>query len=135
MMRHLAGETEGQISNGQKGLTLIELLIVVAILGITAAVVVPNMGAFLSFGWVNAANTEAESVKTASLAYYAEYGAYPGNSTALAGFVEGDLTGSYTMCTEHGWLVNASGNWIDVYGLTWTGGQAGDGGRHGNWGH
>ena len=50
---------------GQKGFTLIELLIVVAILGILAAVVVPNVGRFLGRGEDEARSAELHDVATA----------------------------------------------------------------------
>jgi prepilin-type N-terminal cleavage/methylation domain-containing protein len=50
---------------GEKGFTLIELLIVVAILGVLAAVVIPNVGRFIGRGETEAADTEFSNVQTA----------------------------------------------------------------------
>jgi len=50
---------------GEKGFTLIELLIVVAILGVLAAVVIPNVGRFIGRGQTEAAATELQNVQTA----------------------------------------------------------------------
>ena len=50
---------------GEKGFTLIELLIVVAILGILAAVVVPNIGRFVGRGGEEAAATELQNMQLA----------------------------------------------------------------------
>jgi len=50
---------------GEKGFTLIELLIVVAILGVLAAVVIPNVGRFIGRGETEAAETELTNVQTA----------------------------------------------------------------------
>ncbi len=64
-------------TTGQKGFTLIELLIVVAILGILAAVVVPNVGRFLGSGKTESADTEFQNILTATQAM----GAFPDSST------------------------------------------------------
>jgi len=50
---------------GEKGFTLIELLIVVAILGVLAAVVIPNVGRFIGRGEEEAKDTEFSNIQAA----------------------------------------------------------------------
>jgi Tfp pilus assembly protein PilE len=78
---------------------LIELLIVVAILGILAAVI----STFMNTGRLNTARTEAENVKTAALAYYADHNTdavvgWPATSIDLSSvnYTSGTLKGTYT---------------------------------------
>lgn len=98
------------LHRGEKGFTLIELLIVVAILGIIAAVVIPNISRFMITGELSAANSEAEQVKTAALGYFGENGVWPSNSQALtaAGYITGTLKADYAISTSYGWLVSAN---------------------------
>jgi len=53
---------------GEKGFTLIELLIVVAILGVLAAVVIPNVGRFIGRGQEESEEAEIANVQSAVLA-------------------------------------------------------------------
>jgi len=50
-----------------------ELLIVIAILGVLFAVLVPRIGTFFSSGQMAAANEEVARVETAALGYYGDY--------------------------------------------------------------
>ncbi len=53
---------------GERGFTLIELLIVVAILGVLAAVVIPNVSKFIGRGKTEAAATELANIQSAVVA-------------------------------------------------------------------
>jgi len=59
---------------GEKGFTLIELLIVVAILGVLAAVVVPNVGRFIGRGEAEAKATEMANIQSAVIAMMTDNG-------------------------------------------------------------
>ena len=66
--------TKGRFTKRSKGFTLIELLIVIAIMGVLAAVVVPNVGRFLGRGETEAANTELQNVQAATFAMMVDNG-------------------------------------------------------------
>jgi general secretion pathway protein G len=68
---------------GEAGFTLVELLIVVAILGILAGVVVFSVQGVQDDSKVNACKTEAAIVRTAQEAFYVKNKAYATNDGAL----------------------------------------------------
>ena len=54
-----------RIHQGNKGFTLIELLIVIAIIGVLAAVIVPNVTGFIGRGEQQAARAELSTIQAA----------------------------------------------------------------------
>ena len=60
-----------------KGFTLIELLIVVAIIGILAAIAIPQFSAYREKAYNSASNSDLKNVKTGFEAYMADNQEYP----------------------------------------------------------
>ena len=60
-----------------KGFTLIELLIVVAIIGILAAIAIPQFSAYRAKAYNAAANADLKNLKTGMEAYVADNQEYP----------------------------------------------------------
>lgn len=79
----------------QKGFTLIELMIVIAIVGILAAVALPAYQDYTARAQMSEALTLAEGQKSAVVEYYSDNGTFP-NSNASAGIAKAsEIKGKY----------------------------------------
>ena len=61
----------------EKGFTLIELLIVVAIIGILAAIAIPQFSSYRAKAYNSASNSDLKNLKTGMEAYAADNQSYP----------------------------------------------------------
>ena len=63
--------------SNQKGFTLIELLIVVAIIGILAAIAIPQFASYRQKAFNAASQSDIKTVKTSLEGYYTDQYYYP----------------------------------------------------------
>ncbi len=96
------------MKNDQQGFTLIELMIVVAIIGILAAFAIPAYQNYLIRAQVSEGLTLSAGAKSAVSEYYMDYGVWPANNTEAGLADQHAIIGSYT---EH---VAVANNIIEV---------------------
>jgi len=93
----------------EKGFTLIELMIVIAIIGILAAIAIPQFSAYRTRSYNSAANADLRNACTAQEAYYVDNSTY--TSTV------GNLTGSYGLFTSDGVTVTCNSGSTTYYNM------------------
>ncbi|MBH6028777.1 pilin [Neisseria meningitidis] len=79
----------------QKGFTLIELMIVIAIVGILAAVALPAYQDYTARAQVSEAILLAEGQKSAVTEYYLNHGIWPGDNNSAGVASSTDIKGKY----------------------------------------
>jgi prepilin-type N-terminal cleavage/methylation domain-containing protein len=86
-----------RFTRNEKGFTLIELMIVIAIIGILAAVAIPNYIAYRDKGYCSGAESDANSI----LSTLSDYYAIPAHTGAITGSLaaNGTLTPATTGIT------------------------------------
>ncbi|CWQ84542.1 pilin [Neisseria meningitidis] len=84
----------------QKGFTLIELMIVIAIVGILAAVALPAYQDYTARAQVSEAILLAEGQKSAVTEYYLNHGIWPGDNSSAGVATSSEIKGKYVKSVE-----------------------------------
>ena len=92
-----------KLNRNQKGFTLIELMIVIAIIGILAAIAIPNFIAYRNKSFCSATESDAQSIASA----IADYFAIPTNVSITDGSLE-EAGVSATLSNNNTWNIDAT---------------------------
>ena len=91
----------------ERGFTLIELMIVIAIIGILAAIAIPQFADYRKRSYNSAANADLRNAATAQEAYYVDNMIY--TSTV------GNLVGTYGLFTSKGVVISQCTGDVNSY--------------------
>ena len=85
--------------NNEKGFTLIELMIVVAIIGILAAIAIPQFSAYRERSYIASMKADCNSVRTAEEAHFVDNDTYTITNADLPGLPTAFSAGNTVVVT------------------------------------
>ncbi len=97
------------LGKNEKGFTLIELMIVIGIIGILAAIAIPQFTAYRTRSYNAAANADLRNLSTAQEAYYADHLAYCDSV--------GRLSVTYGAITSKGVHLKINSAYVSTYNM------------------